>query len=149
MKKSKGSLGNILATIYFIFPMSFILIVLIFMPIGFFTNVSAIMESGFATPSTAISFIAACGFVIGISLLIPPFKKMYRALPWLYPFTKIFYINLIIINIGLEILNRGYQVINNARHITSFILMIIQIIACRIAMCIYFKLKPAKFIEER
>ncbi|ACA54823.1 hypothetical protein FDC45_13955 [Clostridium botulinum] len=149
MKRSKGILGNIAATIYFIFPMCLILIILIVIPIGFLTDVSAIRGSGFAPPNTITPFMGICGFVIGLSLLIPPLRKMYKALPWLYPLTKIFYVNLVILSIGLEILNRGYQVINNARHATFFILMIIQIIACRIAMCIYFKLKPAKYIEER
>jgi biotin transporter BioY len=74
---------------------------------------------------------------------------MYYALPWLYPFTKIFFADLVILNIGLTILNIGYEVDNSARHTTAFVLMIVQIIVCRIAMCIYFKLRPVRHIEER
>jgi len=74
---------------------------------------------------------------------------MYRVLPWLYSFVKIFYVNLIILGIGLIILNFGYQTQNNTRHTVFFILMILQVVICRLAMCIYFKIKPAKIINER
>lgn len=149
MKKLKGLVGSIAAAIYFVFPMSVVLLLLIFMPFVFLTDVSSVTNSGFAGPNNATALIGVCGLFIGLSLLIPPLRKMYRALPWLYSFTKIFYVNLIIINIGLTILNIGYQVKNNARHTTFFILMIVQIVICRIAMCIYFKLKPVRQMEER
>lgn len=148
MKKLKALLGSTIAAIYFIFPMSFILLLLIFMPIGFLTDVSAIRTSGFAGPDETTSFIAICGLFIGLSIIIPALRKMYRVLPWLYSFVKIFYVNLIILCIGLGILNIGYQVNNNTRHTIFFILMIIQIVICRILMCFYFKLKPISHIDE-
>ncbi len=149
MKKLKGLLGSTGAAIYFVFPMCFIFLVLIFMPIGFLSDVNSVRSSGFAGPNMTASFMGTCGLFIGLSLLIPPLRKMYRVLPWLYSFVKIFYVNLIILTIGLAILNRGYQVKNNTHHITFFILMIVQIVICRIAMCIYFKLKPVRHIEGR
>jgi hypothetical protein len=102
-----------------------------------------------AGPNNAASFIGLCGLIIGPSLVIPTLRKMYRALPWLYPLIKIFYIDLIILNIGIAILNYGYQVDNAIRHTLYFALMIIQVSACRIAMCIYFKLRPVKHTKER
>jgi ABC-type sugar transport system permease subunit len=149
MKKLKSLLGNIVATIYFIFPMCLVLLMLIFMPIFFLTDVSTVRSSGFAGANTSTAFIGICGLFIGLSLLIQPLKKMYRVLPWLYSFIKIFYVNLIILSIGLTILNIGYQVQNDARHTMFFILMIVQVVVCRISMCIYFKLKPVEHIEER
>ncbi len=149
MKKLKSLVGNIVATVYFVFPMCLVLLLLIIMPLIFLTNVSTVRSSGFAGPNTAASSIGTCGLFIGLSLLIPPLRKMYRVLPWLYSFVKIFYVNLIIMSIGLAILNIGYQVQNDARHTMFFILMIIQVVACRIAMCIYFKLKPPKHTEKR
>lgn len=149
MKKIKNLLGYIIATIYFIFPMSLILLMLTFMPIFFLTDVSTVRSSGFAGQNTAGLFIGMCGLFTGVSLLVPPLRKMYRVLPWLYSFVKIFYVNLIILCIGLLILNFGYQTQNDARHTVFFILMILQVVICRLAMCIYFKTKPAKTINER
>lgn len=145
----KNLFGSIAAVAYFIFPMSLVILLLLFMPFGFLMDVSTIRTSGFAGPNTAASFIGMCGLFIGLSLLIPPLRKMYRALPWFYPFIKIFYVDLVILNIGLAILNYGYQVISEVRHTLFFILMIVQIALCRLAMCYYFKLKPVKRIETR
>lgn len=142
-------MGNIAAVVYFIFPMSFVILLLLFMPFSFLMDVSAIRTSGFAGPNTATSLIGICGLIIGLSFLIPPLRKIYRALPWLYHFIKIFYVDLIILNIGLAILNHGYQVISEARHTFFFVLMIVQIALCRLAMCYYFKIRPVKRIEER
>ena len=149
MKFLKNLLGNIVAVIYFICPMFFVLLILTFMPIAFLSDVSTVIVSGFSGQNIAAACISLCGLPISLSLLIPPLRKMYRVLPWLYPLTKIFYINLIILCAGLAILNFGYKVQNNTRHITFFILMIVQIFICRIAMCIYFKLKPVRYSEER
>lgn len=149
MKKLKSLVGNIVATVYFIFPMCLVLLLLIIMPLFFLMDVSTVRSSGFAGPNIATALIGTSGLFIGLSLLISPLRKMYRVLPWLYSFIKIFYVNLIIISIGLAILNIGYQVQNDARHTMFFILMLVQVLACRIVMCIYFKLKPAKHIEKR
>lgn len=149
MKSLKNILGNTVAAIYFIFPMSIVLLLLIFMPLGFLSDVSAIRDSGFAGKNIANSFIGVCGLFIGLSLIIPPLRKMYRALPWLYSFIKISYVNLVILCIGESILNYGYELQSDSRHTIFFILMIVQIIICRMAMSIYFKLRPVKNIEER
>lgn len=149
MEKLKSLLGSTVAVIYFIFPMSFALLMLIVIPLGFLSDVSAIRGSGFAGQNITGAFIGLCGLIIGLSLLIPPLRKIYQVLPWLYSFTKIFYVNLIILCIGLAILNFGYQVQSDARHTIFFVLMLLQIVICRIVMCIYFKFRPAKYIEKR
>lgn len=135
-------LGSVAAIVYLIFPMSIVLLLLLLMPLGFLSDVSAIRNSGFAGPSYSASLIGVSGLVIGLSLLVPPLRKLYRALPWLYAFVKILFINLIILCVGLEILNYGYQITDPTRHSTFFILMIIQIVLCRLAMSLYFKRKP-------
>ncbi|SHK44130.1 hypothetical protein SAMN02745163_03811 [Clostridium cavendishii DSM 21758] len=149
MKKLKGLLGSGIAAVYFIFPMCFILILLAIMPFVFFITVSITIKSGFSITNMASTNVVFCGFFIGLSLLIPVLRKMYHVLPWLYSFIKIFFIDLVIINIGIMIMNAGYQIGNTTRHIIFTILMIVQILVCRIGMCIYFKLNPAKYIEER
>lgn len=149
MNKLKSLLGSMAAAVYFIFPMALVILMLLFTPLMFPTDVSAITASGFAGPNTAISITGVCGLSIGLSLIIPSLRQMYRALPWLYPFIKIFFIDLLILNTGITILNYGYQIHSEARHTLFYILMIIQIVVCRIAMCIYFKRRSAGNIEER
>jgi hypothetical protein len=149
MGKLKSLLGSTAAFIYFIFPMCFVILFLIIYPLGFMSDVSSIRGSGFAGPNNAASFIGVCGLFIGLSMLIPPFRKMYGVLPWLYSFIKIFFIDFVIVNIGIAILNYGYEVNNSTRHTIFYIMMIVQIIICRIIMCIYFKKKPVKYMEER
>jgi hypothetical protein len=148
MARLKSILGSTAAVLYFIFPMSLILLILLIMPLVFLSDVEAVRSSGFAGPNSANALIGASGLVIGLSLLIPPLRKMYRALPWLYSFTKIFYIDLIILNIASSILNYGYEINNAARHTTFYIMMIVQILVSRLAMCIYFKKKPVRHFEE-
>lgn len=142
-------LGNIVAVLYFIFPMSLMIMILLLQPIMLPSEISTITNSGFSggtKPREGIMFFA---FIIGLSTVIPPLRKMYRTLPWLYPFIKIFFINFIIANIGISILQYGYEVNNEARHIIFFILMITQLVICRIAMCVYFKYRPVKAYVER
>lgn len=149
MKKIINIIGNIVAAIYFIFPMLLVIFLLIYYPLSFLLNVITIRNSGFAGPNYGGSLIEICGFFIGLSLLIPPLRKMYYALPWLYAFIIISFINMIILYIGSLILDQGYQVVNEIRHTLFFILMFFQILICRFAMCIYFKFKPIKYYEER
>jgi hypothetical protein len=144
----KSILGSTAAAVYFIFPMSFILLILLFTPLMFLSDVSAVRNSGFAGPNSAGAMIGASGLVLGLSLLIPPLRKMYKVFPWLYSFTKIFYMDLIIFNISSTILNYGYEINNPARHTVFYVLMIIQIIVCRAAMCIYYKKRPERHFEE-
>lgn len=149
MNKLKGLLGSTAAVIYFICPMSFILLLLLIMPFGVLSDINSIRSSGFAGPSYALSFIGVTGFALGFSLIVPALRKMYRVLPWLYPFTKIFFANLLILCVAISILNYGYEVNNSARHTTFFVLMLVEILVGRIAMCFYFKSRPARYAEKR
>ncbi len=143
MRTVKNVLGNLMAFSYFLFPMFAILLVMLFSPLFFLTEVSSMRDSGFAGPGSAEAFIGACGLCIGISLLIPYLRRMYRALPWLFSFVKIMYINVVILMTGTLILRYGYEVNDEARHSLYFLLMIAFTIVCRLIMCIYFKLRPA------
>lgn len=147
MNKMKKLLGGTAVTLYFIYGMGLALLILIFMPIGFLMDVDTILTSGFATADMAVEFISITGLIIGISMVIPSLRKIYKVFPWMYSFVKIFYFNLIILCVGLSILNKGYEVTNTTRHTIALIIMIIQIIICRLYMCLYFKKKPVKSIS--
>ncbi|MFF2754044.1 hypothetical protein ACFVR1_09920 [Psychrobacillus sp. NPDC058041] len=145
----KSKLAAVFATLYFISPMSFILLILVFMPLLFVTEVGTVLASGFSGPKTSATFIGICGLFIGISMLIPALRRMYKALPWLYSLITIFFINLVIMNIGLSILNYGYEVTDTTRHMHFFQLMILFVILARLAMCVYLNKKPLTNIELR
>ena len=147
MNRMKKLLGGTAVTLYFIYGMGLALLILIFMPIGFLLDVDTILTSGFATADMAVEFISITGLIIGISMVIPSLRKIYKVFPWMYSFVKIFYFNLIILCVGLSILNKGYEVTNTTRHTIALIIMIIQIIICRLYMCLYFKKKPVKSIS--
>lgn len=147
MNRMKKLLGGTAVTLYFIYGMGLALLILIFMPIGFLMDVDTILTSGFATADMAVEFISITGLIIGISMVIPSLRKIYKVFPWMYSFVKIFYFNLIILCVGLSILNKGYEVTNTTRHTIALIIMIIQIIICRLYMCLYFKKKPVKSIS--
>jgi len=145
----KNKLATALAIMYFIFPMSFALLVLLFMPLGFLMDVDAIRSSGFSGPRTSAVFIGLCGVIIGISLLIPAFRRMYSALPWLYTFVKIFFVNLVLLNIGLAILNFGYEVNSSFRQTSFYLLMIGFVVVGRVGMSVYFNKKSMASNEMR
>ena len=148
MQKLKNLLGGTFAAIYFIFPMGFVLLLLIFTPIMFLSDVSAIRTSGFAGPNTSLAMIGMSGLVIGLSLLIPPLRKMYNVFPWLYSFVKIFFVTTVVLNLGLAILNFGYEMNNPTRHTIFFILMILFVVVGRLAMCYYFWRNPVNIGER-
>lgn len=148
MEKLKRVLGIVIATAYFIFPMSFILILLIFTPLMFFSDISAIRNSGFAGPDSALAMIGLSGLTIGMSLLIPPIRRIYSFFPWLYTFVEVFFVNFVILTIGISILNFGYKTVDPTRHTIFYVIMIIFVIVGRIGMSIYYRWKPVNIKKE-
>lgn len=147
MRKLRKELG-LFAAVYFVFPMGLIFLILIFTPLMFFSDISAIRNSGFAGPDVGLSLIGISGFVIGISLLVPALRKMYTYFPWLFSFVKIFFVSMVILTLGLSILNYGYKIVSPTRHTIFFILMIVFVIVGRLAMSVYFKRKPVMIERE-
>lgn len=146
MSKPKSFFGSVAALVYFLTVMWWVLLLLPFVVLMLFTDIGVIRSSGFSTVNTGISFIAIFGLLLGLSLLIPAFRKMYYKLPWLFPYVKIMYLNLIIMSIAVALLNYGYEVQNPARHTLFFILMIIQIIIFRLLMSLYFSRNRVPYI---
>ncbi len=146
LKGAKSVIGNIIAILYFFSIMPFVIFILAFAPIGLLMDIKTIRASGFSTTNIGITLIGILGMFIAPTLLIPALRGMYYKLPWLFPFVKIFFIDLIILSIALAVLNLGYEVQNSTRHSMFFALMIIQIILCRAAMSIYFSRKPVEYI---
>lgn len=146
MGKLQVTLGNSMAALYFIMVMWWLLLSLLIVPLGMFMDIGIIRSSGFATSNIGVAFIGIFSLFIGLSLLIPPFRKLYYMLPWMYPYVKILYIDVIIVCVGTMILNYGYQVQNSTRHTLFFVLMLAQIIVSRLLMCLYFSKRKVQHI---
>ena len=146
MGKLKSFLGNAAAVIYFFAVMLVLMLMLIIVPLILISKIDTIREVGFATSTIGTTFIGVFGIFIGISLLVPAFRKMYYKLPWMFPFVKILFIDVVILSIGVMILNFGYEVQSESRHTLFFFLMLSQLILCRATMCIFFSKKKVQYI---
>jgi len=143
MSKSVNFLANALCVIYFFGVMLGTILFLVFTPIGFFTDILRIRESGFASAPTDFAFTGVLGLTTGLSLLIPPFRRMYHKLPWLFPLVKICFINVVIFEVANSVMNHGYAIMDTKRHNFYFVLAIIEIVLARALMCLWFHKKRA------
>mgnify|MGYP001426019044 CR=1 FL=1 len=120
-----------------------------FTPLMILGDINTILRTGFALGFTWDSFLIGHSFMIAISMLVPPLRKIYDYFPWLFPYVVMFFINSLIMMMAVYILNYGYEVRDTARHVFFLIVMLVQIIVCRFAMCLYFWRKPVKPLGNR
>lgn len=138
-------ISKIIAVLYFIIFMLLAMFLFIAWPLRFMSEIVATIGSGFSQSSNAI-VLFYCSFIIAFSMLIPPLRIMYYKLPWLMPFIKIFFMNTIIMFIGISILNYGYEVQNGNRHTAAIIIMIAQLVICRFIICLHFNKNRAEYL---
>ncbi len=148
MNNWKNILSKIVAVIYFSVIMWWILILMLFMPFMSISDMGTIRDSGFSVPDTSFSVLAVFGLFIGLSLLVPPLRRMYGKLPWLFPYVKVLLIDNLIFTIAITLLNYGYEVQSSTRHMIFFLLTIVQLVLCRALMCIYFSRRKVQYIGE-
>ena len=144
----KRILSNVLAVIWFFWVL---LGTILFMPICLIMipfDIVSIIKSGFITTTIGFIILTYFSFVYGITMLVPPFRLCFKKLPWLYPYINILMIDILILSIAAEILNIGFSVQSSTRHIIFIIIMIIQIIICRIGMCLYCNKKSMKIESD-
>lgn len=144
----KRWISNIAAVLWFFGVVIWMLLMLFFTLIMLPSDITSIIDSGFGIQSMGFAFLLIFSFVFGITMFVPAFRKCFRKLPWLYPYITILTANVTILAIGIEILNYGYQVQSDTRHTLFLVLMIVQIIVCRIAMCIFCHKKPMRIVRE-
>lgn len=77
--------------------------------------------------------------VLALTGGVPAFRKCFYKLPWLYPLSMIFTMHLVILSIAEAILSKGFEVISQQRHLVTVLIMVVQVIVCRVLMCIYLK----------
>lgn len=144
----KRVISNIAAAFWFFYMVFCMALALPFATIEVSKNIKTIVECGFSVQSEGTILLMIFGFVFGITMLVPAFRKCFHVLPWLYPYITILTADLAILAIGIEILNYGYQVQSDARHTFFFWLMIAQMVVCRIVLCIFCHKKPMRLERE-
>ena len=139
----KKMLSNIITTIWFWWIMLGTLILGVFMILGIlFSDILVMLKSGFSTSTVGFAVLAVLGIVYAVTGWVPVFRNVYYKYPWLYSFTIIMMMHLAILSIAEEILSIGFSVISTPRHIATIIIMVIQVIVCRLIMCVYLKKYP-------
>ena len=146
MKNLAETIGKVAAIAYFILIMIPAIFFLLISPIMLISDINGIRNSGFSTAIDPTMYIWLISLFVAPSLLIRPLRKMYYKLPWLFPFVKIFIINIAILTVALMIINHGYQVQNEQRHMIFFILMLSSIVLGRLLMSIYFHWKKIDYV---
>lgn len=136
-------LSNLLAIIWFF---GVLLWTVLFGTIGilmvFLEDIVGMLKDGFAKPPMGFVFCFFAGLIFAVTGWVPAFRKCYYKLPWLYPYSMMMMMHLFILSIAESILAKGFSVISTPRHVAAIMIMVIQIIACRAAMCIYLKKYP-------
>ena len=144
----KRWISNIAAVLWFFGAVIWMLLMLFIALIMLPNDIASIINSGFGIESIGFTLLLIFSFIFGITMLVPGFRICFRKLPWLYPYITILSANLTIVAIGIQILNYGYQVQSDTRHMLFLVLMIVQIIVCRLAMCIFCHKKPIRIARE-
>ena len=144
----KKWISNILSVLWFFGVLVWMLLILPFAILMLPMDISTILESGFSTQTIGFTILLVLGLVFSITMFVPAFRKCFDKLPWLFPYIIILTADVTILSIGIEILNFGYQTQNDSRHTIFLVIMILQIVLCRIAMCIYCHKKPIKNVRD-
>lgn len=144
----KRVISNIAAAFWFFYAVMCMALALPVVTIEVSKNIKTIVECGFSVQSEGVILLMIFGLIFGITMLVPAFRKCFYVLPWLYPYITILTADLMILAIGIEILNYGYQVQSDARHTFFFWLMIVQMVVCRIVLCIFCHKKTMRIERE-
>lgn len=136
-------LSNVLAVIWFFGVLvELLLFNALSILILVFDRIVGTIQTGYGTSPSGFVVCFLAGTLLAITGWVPAFRKCYYKLPWLYPLSMIMTMHLVIISIAEAILLKGFLVVNASRHLSAVIIMVIQLIVCRAAMCIYLKKYP-------
>lgn len=139
----KNTISNIFAFLWFFGVLLWTILFMFIVILGiFFGDIIVMLKSGFSSPPMGFVFLSLSGPVFAITGWVPAFRRCYYKLPWLYPLSIIMTMHLVILSVAETILAKGFQVINTPRHMVTIIIMIVQVMICRLVMCIYLKKNP-------
>lgn len=112
---------------------------LIFFSIHIFM-LDRVLQGANSTPSLGFNFFPLVSFPFLLTNLF--FRRCYKMIEKLYPFSIFALCDLFILSISEKIMDYGYDVMDPTRHALTVFAILIQFILCRIIMGIYFKKHP-------
>lgn len=114
------------------------------MPFQLIEDIYTVYQSGYVILDGMINLLIFILYflLIGLSLLIPGFRKMYYRLPWLFAYLTFFTLNSIFLAVALSILNLGQHTLHSSEAVLYLLAMSGQLLVCRLLMCILFYKKP-------
>ena len=133
----KERYSNFVAFLWFFCVLFWALLLFPLVLISYPRDICIILNSGYGIGTTGTAFLLLSCLIFGITMITKPLRKFFYKLPWLYPYIVILTLDSAIFSIGIELLNYGYQVQNSLRHTKFFVFMIIQLVVCRIIMCVF------------
>ncbi|NIZ47641.1 hypothetical protein PVA44_06935 (plasmid) [Entomospira nematocerorum] len=129
---------NFIAILYFIVFMSLFIVVLAVLPSMTWSNIKMIRSTGFSMPNNdVVVMLAMSAFFMGLASWIPGLRRIYKKLPWLMAFFKIFFFNSLLFIIALYVMNYGYSVIDAHRNTIFYILTLCILVAGRLLLGLY------------
>jgi len=137
--------GSGAAVLYFLFIMWWVLLALLLFPLFFVMDVLQLREVGYLISGDMKAVISMLALFVGASLLLPGVKRMYYAIPWLFPLVKILCLNALILVAAMMTLSYGYEVQERVSKNIFFAIMIVQILISRLLMSYYLHKKPIRY----
>lgn len=146
MSRVMNIVSNIAAVLYFIFIMFWVSLILVSEICSLVMDMISVVSIGYSTSFSNAGTIVVLSFFIGLSLLVPAFRKIYYKLPWLLPFVIIMFVNLLILFVSNLLVHYGFESQNSLKHYAFIAIALIQLIACRLLMCFYLSKRKIQYI---
>jgi nitrate reductase NapE component len=122
-----------------------VIIMIPFIIFGLCTDINNIISNEASRENIGFVFIMLICLIFSLAMIVPSFRSIFKKLPWLYAYTLIALLDILLISIGILIINYGYEVKNEHRHFLFLTFMIFWMIIGRLSMCFYYKFKPMKY----
>ncbi|RKM55455.1 hypothetical protein D6853_07785 [Butyrivibrio sp. X503] len=140
--KSKFDASNLPAIIWFFGVLLWTIIYGFSLAFIMTSDIFVMLKTGYAVTTVGVIFCSISGSIFAITGIIPAFRKCFYKLPWLYPLIMMLTMHLSILTIAEERLAKGFTVVNGPSHELAILMMIVQIVLCRGAMCFYLNKNP-------
>lgn len=149
MRKFFSFLGNTLIVLYYAIMMLVVVLYLPIVLIDLLQNIFGVVRYGFCIndPNVVPAHMVLFGLLISISLLVPPLRRAYRRVPWLFPYVRLLYTDFMIVGWCLLLLERLLQVHNDTRHLVLAVINIFLLVLSRMIMCYYFDRRPVRHVR--
>jgi|GEM_PF-6871459 hypothetical protein len=97
-------------------------------------SVITLMTTGYSSSFVGIAGPFILAFFIGITMLVPLFRKEFYRLPWFYPFCMVLLMDSVFLGAAEEVLYNGYASIGKVSHQVYIIIAIIVLLIGRVVI---------------